>query len=70
MQSFAPAPTPFTYMDVLIDLLGEFPVGQEWRRTEMMTERLDALEYEARWGEASETTLAAIQGARVLLAII
>ncbi|GJE52145.1 hypothetical protein GOFOIKOB_5213 [Methylobacterium tardum] len=66
MQSSVPVSPPCTYMAALTELLGEFPVGRDWRQ-ERMSERLDELEYEARWSGAPETTLAAIQGARVLL---
>ncbi|MDH2313282.1 hypothetical protein [Methylobacterium brachiatum] len=69
MPVAASALPPCAYRAALTDLLGVFPAGSDWRQTEAVAERLDELEYEARWGGAPETTLAAIRGARVLLAI-
>ncbi|MDP4027297.1 hypothetical protein Q8W71_32565 [Methylobacterium sp. NEAU 140] len=60
---------PPTVMARLIDLLGEMPVGPDRHRAEAVAERLDLLEYEARWHGAPEGTLAAIRGARVLLGL-
>ena len=61
----APAPCPF--MARLIALLGDMPAGRNSRRAAAVAKRLDCLEQDARHDAASETTLAAIKGARVLL---
>jgi hypothetical protein len=60
-------PPPCSIMAMLIDLLGDMPVGQDRQQTEFVGERLDRLEFEARWHGVPEATLAAIEGARVLL---
>ena len=59
--------SPCAFMAVLIDLLGEPPMGRDRRRADTVTERLDRLEYEARCYGAPDTTMTAIQGARALL---
>jgi hypothetical protein len=69
MPVAASALPPCAYRAALTDLLGVFPAGGDWHQIEAVAERLDELEYEARWSGAPETTLAAIRGARVLLAI-
>ena len=62
-------PVPCPFMVRLIDLLGDMPADRNRRSTRAVGERLDRLDGEARQGEAPETTLAAIKGARVLLAL-
>lgn len=57
------------FMDALIELLGAFPVGRNKSRAEVLSERLDRLDDEARQHGASSTTLAAIQGAQILLSL-
>ena len=57
------------FMDTLIDLLGAFPAGRDKRRTEGLSERLYQLDDEARQHGAPSTTLAAIQGAQILLSL-
>ncbi|MCJ2018955.1 hypothetical protein MKK84_16145 [Methylobacterium sp. E-065] len=51
----------------LIDLLGDFPPGQNQRQAEMLGTRLADLECRARRQGAPPETVAAIKGARVLL---
>ncbi|MCJ2071405.1 hypothetical protein MKK75_21840 [Methylobacterium sp. J-030] len=51
----------------LIDLLGDFPPGQNRRQAEVLGIRLADLEQRARSQGAAPETVAAIQGARVLL---
>lgn len=63
------SPPPCSIMAMLIDLLGEMLVGRDRKQTEIVGERLDRLEFEARWHGVPEATLAAIKGARVLLLI-
>lgn len=55
------------FMDALIGLLGAFPAGRDKRRSEALSERLESLEDEARQHGAPHTTIAAIQGAKILL---
>lgn len=53
----------------LIELLGEMPKDCSQPRGQALTERLDALEAKAQALEAPAETLAAIQGARVLMSL-
>lgn len=63
-----PVPSPSCpHMAALVELLGELPTDRAMRRPEVVAERLEQLAHEARAHGAPETTLAAIQGARVLL---
>ena len=67
-----PATLPISscrFMDALIDLLGAFPAGRDRRRAEALSARLDRLNDEARRHDAPSTTLAAIQGAQILLSL-
>ena len=57
------------FMDALIGLLGAFPAGRDKRRSEALFERLESLEDEARQHGAPHPTIAAIQGAQVLLSL-
>jgi hypothetical protein len=54
-------------MGELIELLGEFPADRNEGRSESLMERLASLEARARAYSAPAETLAAIQGARVLM---
>ncbi len=56
-------------MQELIALLQELPPGQDRRVAERLQGRLDQLEYAARCEDAAQSTLSAIQGARVLLSL-
>lgn len=56
-------------MQELITLLQELPPGQDRRVAEHLQGRLDQLEYAARCEDAAQSTLSAIQGARVLLSL-
>lgn len=53
----------------LFSLLAEAPPGRDRAAAERFAERLDRLEYAARWEGAGPETLAAIAGARMLLGL-
>ena len=67
MQSIAETNIPRSHMAELIDLLDDFPLARNPRRAAVLGLRLWELERRARWQGAAPETLAAIQGARVLL---
>ncbi|MCJ2099667.1 hypothetical protein [Methylobacterium sp. E-046] len=67
MQSPAEMVVPRSLMVELIDLLGDFPPEQNRRQAEVLGIRLADLEHRARSQGALVETVAAIQGARVLL---
>lgn len=67
MQSPAETVLPPSHMVELIDLLGDFPPDQSRRQAEVLGIRLADLEHRARAQGAASETVAAIQGARVLL---
>lgn len=69
MPFAASAPPACTYLAALTDLLGTFPEQRDWGQAETVRERLDELGYGACWDGVPEATLAAIRGARILLAI-
>ncbi|AWN38513.1 hypothetical protein DK427_24570 [Methylobacterium radiodurans] len=50
-------------------MLAEEPPGRDRAAAERAAERLDRLEYAARWDGAAPETLAAIAGARMLLGL-
>jgi hypothetical protein len=56
-------------LETLFSLLAEAPAGHDRSAAERAAERLDRLEYAARWDGASAETLAAIAGARLLLGL-
>lgn len=56
-------------LDTLLSLLAEAPPGHDRKAAERAAERLDRLEYAARWNGAAPETLAAIAGARMLLGL-
>lgn len=67
MQSPSEVVVPRSLMVELIDLLGDFPPDQNRRQAEVLGIRLADLEHRARAQGAASKTVAAIQGARVLL---
>lgn len=67
MQSPSEVVVPRSLMVELIDLLGEFPPERNRRQSEALGSRLADLELRARSQGATPETVAAIQGARVLL---
>ena len=67
MQSPSEAVVPRSLMVELIDLLGDFPPERNDRQSEALGSRLADLELRARSQGAAPETVAAIQGARVLL---
>ena len=67
MTLTGPPPASCPDMGTLIELLNGFPIGQGEHAVRAMIQRLDMLEYEARGRGASAATVAAIQGAKVLL---
>ncbi len=69
MQFPAETVLPPSLMVELIDLLGDFPPDQNRRQAEVLGIRLADLERRARAQEAAPETVAAIQGARVLLGL-
>ncbi len=56
-------------LETLFSLLAEAPPGRDRKAAEHAAERLDRLEYAARWAGAAPETLAAIAGARALLGL-
>ncbi len=56
-------------LETLLSLLAEAPPGRDRKAAEHAAERLDRLEYAARWDGAGPGTLAAIAGARMLLGL-
>lgn len=56
-------------LETLLTLLAETPPGRDRHAAEHAAERLDRLEYAARWEGAGPETLAAIAGARMLLGL-
>ena len=67
MQSPGEAVVPRSLMVELIDLLGDFLPERNRRQSEVLGSRLADLEHRARSQGAAPETVAAIQGARVLL---
>ena len=67
MQSPTETVLPSSLMVELIGLLGDFPPDQNRRQAEVLGIRLADLEHRARAQGAASETVAAIQGARVLL---
>ena len=67
MQSPVEPALPRSLMVELIDLLGDFPSERNRRQSEVLGSRLADLEHRARSQGAASETVAAIQGARVLL---
>lgn len=65
----AALPVSCAFMAQLITLLGELPPGRDRRAAERLQAGLDQLEYAARCEGAGQSTLTAIQGARVLLSL-
>lgn len=67
MEASAGTVFPRSLMGELIDLLGDFPPERNRRQAEVLGTRLVDLERRARTQGAPPETVAAIQGARVLL---
>ena len=62
-------PVVVPLVDALAALLADVPARGDPGAADRAAERLDRLEYEARWQNAGETALAAIAGTRLILGL-